>query len=175
MRYNNVSIEGNCRIFEGVKVGEGTVLEGPCVIGRPPLGKKEGELETIIGKNSIIRPFTAIYSGNVIDSNFQTGQGVSIREDNVIGDDVSIGTHTILEFGNRIGNGTRIHSSCFLEMVSIGNHVFVGPNAVFTDDPHPMNCPRYKECMGGAAVHDFARIGANSTMLPGITIGKIHW
>jgi len=45
--------------------------------------------------------------------------------------------------------------------------VFVGPHVVFTDDPHPMNCPRYQDCKGGAVVRRLARIGANATILPG--------
>jgi hypothetical protein len=36
----------------------------------------------------------------------------------------------------------RIHSGCFLELVTIEDDVFVGPRVVFTDDPHPMGCPR---------------------------------
>jgi acetyltransferase-like isoleucine patch superfamily enzyme len=59
-----------------------------------------------------------------------------------------------------------------MEMVTIGMYVFIGPNVVFTDDPHPMGCPRYKECKGGAIVEDYARIGANSTILPGVKIGR---
>jgi len=78
----------------------------------------------------------------------------------------------VLEFGNRIGNGTRIHSGCFLEMTTLEEVVFVGPNVVFTDDPHPMNCPHYKECLGGPTVKALARIGANSTVLPGVVIGR---
>jgi len=54
----------------------------------------------------------------------------------------------------------RIHSGCFLELVTIEDDVFVGPHVVFTDDPHPMNCPRYAECKGGAVVRRLARIGA---------------
>ena len=103
---------------------------------------------------------------------FNTGQGVSIREDNVIGNNVSVGTNSVLEFGNRIDDYSRIHSNCFMEMTTIGKYVFVGPNVVFTDDPHPMLCPKYKECKGGAVVEDYARIGANSTILPGIRIGR---
>ncbi|MDO8847899.1 MAG: acyltransferase [Coriobacteriia bacterium] len=95
-----------------------------------------------------------------------------MREDNVVGDDVSIGTTAVLEFGNRIGNNVRIHSGCFLEMVTIEDDVFIGPNTVFTDDPHPMGCPRYKECVGGPIVRRFARIGANCTILPGVEIGE---
>ena len=102
----------------------------------------------------------------------QTGQGASVREDNVVGDDVSIGTNAVLEFGNRIGDRVRIHSGCFLELVTIGDDVFVGPNVVFTDDPHPMNCPDYRDCRGGAKVQRLARIGANATILPGVVIGE---
>lgn len=78
----------------------------------------------------------------------------------------------MLEFGNRIGNNVRIHSGCFLEMVTVEDNVFIGPCTVFTDDPHPMKCPKYKECLGGATVKELARIGANCTILPGITIGR---
>jgi acetyltransferase-like isoleucine patch superfamily enzyme len=35
-----------------------------------------------------------------------------------------------------------------------------------------MNCPRYQECKGGAVVRRLARIGANATILPGLTIGE---
>jgi acetyltransferase-like isoleucine patch superfamily enzyme len=35
-----------------------------------------------------------------------------------------------------------------------------------------MDCPRYKECAGGAIVRRLARIGANVTVLPGVEIGE---
>jgi acetyltransferase-like isoleucine patch superfamily enzyme len=47
--------------------------------------------------------------------------------------------------------------------------VFIGPGVVFTDDPHPP-CPRYKECVLGATVEKDVRIGAHSTILPGVVI-----
>ncbi len=159
-------------LYPNVEIKENANIEPPCIIGKPPRGAKPGELPLKIGRNAIIRPFTTIYAGSEIGDNFQTGQGVSIREDNKIGNGVSIGTNSVLEFGNRIGDNSRIHSNCFLEMVTIGSNVFVGPNVVFTDDPHPMDCPKYKECKKGAVVEDFARIGANSTILPGIRIGR---
>ena len=160
------------QIFEKTTIGRNEILEGPCIIGKCPQGAKEGELETRIGENCHLRPFTTVYAGNLIGNNFQTGQGASIREDNIIGDNVVIGTNTVLEFGNRIGNNVRVHSGCFLEMVTIEDNVFVGPGTVFTDDPHPMNCPKYKECLGGATVKELAKIGGNCTILPGVTIGR---
>ncbi|NNF06841.1 MAG: N-acetyltransferase [Candidatus Eisenbacteria bacterium] len=76
----------------------------------------------------------------------------------------------MLEHGNRIGNGARIHSGCFLELVTLGDHVFLGPNVVFTDDPHPP-CPKYEECKKGAILEDYVKVGANATILPGVRIG----
>ena len=162
----------NNAVYPNVNIGAATIIDEPCVIGKPPRGCNDGEKKLQIGSNSHIRHFTTIYAGSIIGDDFQTGQGVSIREDNIIGNNVSIGTNSVLEFGNTIGDNSRIHSSCFLEMVTIGRDVFVGPNVVFTDDPHPMGCPKYKECRGGATVEDRARIGANSTILPGVKIGK---
>ncbi|HEX9436081.1 MAG TPA: acyltransferase, partial [Candidatus Limnocylindria bacterium] len=109
--------------------------------------------------------------GTTIGARLQTGQGASIREDNVIGDDVSVGTHASLEFGNRIGSRVRIHTGCFLELTQIEDEVFVGPHVVFTDDPHPQ-CPAYLDCVKGGVVRRRARIGANSTILPGVEIGE---
>jgi len=159
-------------IYPNVDISDGTIIDEPCIIGKPPRGAAAGEKKLSIGPNGHIRPFSTIYAGTVIGDAFQTGQGVSIREDNIIGDNVSIGTNSVLEFGNIIGDHSRIHTGCFMEMVTIGKYVFVGPNVVFTDDPHPMGCPRYKECKGGAVVEDYVRIGANSTILPGVRIGR---
>jgi acetyltransferase-like isoleucine patch superfamily enzyme len=162
----------DARIYENVFVDATTRVQDFCILGKPPRGKEPGELKLVIGKNGVIRPFTTIYAGSEIGDYFQTGQGASIREDNRIGDRVSVGTNAVLEFGNRIGNNVRIHSLCFLEMVTIEDDVFIGPNVVFTDDPHPMNCPRYLECKGGVTVKKLARIGANCTIMPGVVIGQ---
>lgn len=159
-------------IYENVSIGGSTLIEPPCIIGKPPRGAEPGERELRLGTGCHIRPFSTVYAGSLIGDHVQTGQGVSIREDNSIGNNVSIGTHAVLEAGNTIGEHSRIHTGCFLELTTIGRHVFVGPHVVFTDDPHPMGCPRYRECKGGPVVGDYARIGANCTILPGVRIGS---
>lgn len=141
------------------------------IIGEPPRHTQPGERALIIGPQATLRSFTTLYAGSTIGARFQTGHSVMIREDNTIGDDVSIGTSSVLEYGNTIGDRCRIHSGCFLEWVTLEHDVFIAPNVVFTDDPHPI-CPKYKDCVGGPYVGAYTRIGANSTLLPGVRIGK---
>ena len=167
-----IEILPGVQVYPNVEIGENVTLDPPLVLGKPPRGKEPGELRLVIGADSVIRPFTTIYAGTALGAGVQTGQCVSIREDNEIADGASVGTGSILEFGNRIGPRSRIHSGCFLEMTIVEEDVFVGPRVVFTDDPHPMGCPRYKECLGGVTVRALARIGANCTLLPGVVVGR---
>ena len=157
-------------IYPNVEVGEGTVIQEGVIVGEPPRGAKPGELKTRIGAGGVVRSGTVIYAGAIIGDRFNSGHWALIREDNVVGDDCSVGTNAVLEAGNRIGSGTRIHSGCFLEHTTIGDRVFLAPHVVFTDDPHPM-CPSYLACVLGATVADDVSIGANATILPGIKIG----
>ena len=162
---------GNYKIFAGVVIGGGSTVEDYCVIGAPPRGKKEGELETVIGARAILRSHTVIYAGNRIGDNFQTGNKVNIRESNEIGNNVSIGTMSVIEHHIRIGNGVRMHSQVFVpEFTVIEDDAWLGPNVVLTNAKYPLS-PGVKETLAGPIVRKGAKIGANSTILPGIVIG----
>ncbi len=154
-----------------ISLGQGTIVEPPCVMGKAPANWAGEDYALAIGDNGRIRAFSTIYAGTSIGHRFQTGQGVSIRERNLIGDDVSVGTNAVLEPGNTIGNRVRVHTGCFLELVTVEDDVFIGPRVVFADDPHPP-CPKYESCKRGAIVKRGAKIGANATILPGVVIGE---
>jgi acetyltransferase-like isoleucine patch superfamily enzyme len=160
------------RIFANVELGDGVQLGSFCVIGQPPRGKQDGELLTRVGSGSVIRSHTVVYAGNVIGERFSTGHGVMIREENRIGDDVSVGSHSIVEHHVSIGNGVRIHSQAFIPEYSVlEDGCWIGPHVVLTNAYHPM-CPKAKECLKGPTVRRGAKIGANATLLPDITIGE---
>lgn len=167
-----MSQKSNYRIFKNVKLGKNVTLEEGIVIGLPPYNRKDGELETIIGDNANIRRNTIIYAGVKIGDNFQTGPNVLIRENNVIGDNVVVWHTATLNPDNTIGNNSRIHAGCFLEMVTLGKSVFLGPKVTFTNDPHPIIPIDFRECWKGATVDDGAIIGGNATILPHVHIGK---
>lgn len=160
------------KVYKNVKIMPSATLEPGVIIGIPPFNKQDGELETIIGENAYIRANTIIYAGVVIGKNFQTGPNVLIREDNKIGNNVVIWHNATLNPGNTIGDESRIHANCFLEQVTLEERVFLGPNVIFTDDPHPVVPINFRECWGGAKVGKNAVIGGNSTILPKVTIGE---
>lgn len=162
----------NFIVYKNVKLGKNSTIEQGAIIGLPPFGKKDGELKTVIGENAYIRANTIIYAGVTIGDNFQTGPNVLIRENNSIGNSVVVWHAATLNPDNHIGNNSRIHAGCFLEMVTIGENVFVGPRVTFTDDPHPVIPINFRECWKGAVVGNSAVIGGNSTILPHIIIGN---
>ena len=171
------------KICKNVKLGKNAEIGDFVIIGVPPRGKKDaltgisrsardGELETVIGDNAVIRSHTVIYAGNKIGNNFQTGHGTMIREENQIGNDVSIGTQSIIEHHVKIGNRARIHSGAFIPEYSVlEDDCWIGPKVCFTNAPHP-KAPRAKEYLKGPVIKKHAKIGANSTILPGVVIGE---
>lgn len=160
------------KIYKNVEIGEGTIIEDNCIIGIPPKGKVDGELKTIIGKNCRIRAGTYIYAGNVIGNNFQTGNKANIRENNLIGDNVSVGTLSVVEHRVKIEDNVRIHTQVFIpEFTELKQGCWLGPNVVLTNAFHPL-CSKVKECLKGPVINEGAIIGANSTLMPHIKIGK---
>jgi acetyltransferase-like isoleucine patch superfamily enzyme len=94
-----------------------------------------------------------------------------IREFNVIGDDVSIGTHSIIEHHVKIKNNVRIHSNVFVPEFSVVEEgCYVGPNVVLTNTQYPLS-PEAKKKLRGPKLLPGAKIGANATLLPGVVIG----
>lgn len=160
------------KIYPNVQIGKNAIIEECVIIGVPPRGKRTGELPTIIGDDAVIRSHTVIYAGNKIGNNFQTGHHVLVREENDIGNSVSIGTSSVVEHHVKMGNGVRIHSQAFVpEMSILEDGAWIGPNAVITNAAYPLS-PNVKNELKGAVVKKNAKIGANATLLPGITIGE---
>lgn len=165
-------ISSTAIIHPGVKLGKNVVIEDFCIIGTPPRGAKPGELETVIGDDAVIRSHTVIYAGNRIGSKFQTGNKVNIRELNEIGDNVSIGTLSVVEHHVKIGNKVRIHTQVFVpEYCVLEEGCWLGPNAVLTNAKYP-NQPDTKDTLEGVTVKRGAVVGANATILPGIVLGE---
>ena len=89
-----------------------------------------------------------------------------------IGDDCNICDFVFIENEVVIGDRTTIKSGVQLwDGVTIGSDVFIGPNVTFMNDKYPKSKNINYENLA-TFVEDFASIGANATILPGIIIGK---
>jgi len=160
------------KVYANVSLGAGSVLEDFCILGTPPRGKKDGELATVIGDGAVIRTHTVIYAGNTIGKNFQTGNKVNIREANQIGNDVSIGTLSVIEHHVQIADRVRIHTQVFVPEFSVLEEgCWLGPNVVLTNARYPLS-PGVKDQLAGPVIRKGAKIGANATILPGVVIGE---
>ena len=88
-----------------------------------------------------------------------------------IGRDCNICDHVFIE--NDVVVGDRVTLKCGVQLwdgMRLEDDVFVGPNATFTNDQFPRS-KQYPEAFGQTIVRKGASIGANATILPGITIG----
>jgi UDP-2-acetamido-3-amino-2,3-dideoxy-glucuronate N-acetyltransferase len=89
-----------------------------------------------------------------------------------VGEDCNICDHVLIENVVRIGDRVTIKSGVQLwDGVCLENDVFVGPNATFTNDRYPRSKVRPPKFLN-TTVRRGASIGANATILPGITIGE---
>ena len=89
-----------------------------------------------------------------------------------IGADCNIGDHVFVENEVRIGDRVTIKAGVQIwDGVTLEDDVFVGPNATFTNQPVPRPGkspePILRTCVRSGAV-----VGANATILPGITVGR---
>jgi acetyltransferase-like isoleucine patch superfamily enzyme len=153
-------------------VGTGSQIFEPVTLGFPSRDKmgQNGFTGTIIGKNAIIRSGTIIYCDVTIGDHFQSGHNVMIREKTTIGNRVAIGTSAVIEGNTIIGDEVSLQSMVYIPTDTvIGNNVFIGPNTVLTNDRYP---PTRIGGLKGPQIHAGAAIGANATLLPGVSIGE---
>jgi acetyltransferase-like isoleucine patch superfamily enzyme/dTDP-4-dehydrorhamnose 3,5-epimerase-like enzyme len=89
-----------------------------------------------------------------------------------IGSDCNICAHVFIEADVTIGDRVTVKSGVQLwDGVTLEDDVFVGPNATFTNDRRPRS-RQHPERFARTRVKQGASIGANATVLPGITIGE---
>lgn len=90
----------------------------------------------------------------------QIGEDCNICDGVYVENDVTIGNRVTIKCGVQIWDG-----------VHLEDDVFIGPNATFTNDPFPRS-KIYPQSFSKTIVKKGASIGANATILPGLTIGE---
>ena len=107
-----------------------------------------------LGASTRVWAFAHILPGARIGTDCNICDGVFIENDVVIGNRVTV------KCGVQLWDG-----------IEIEDDVFIGPNATFTNDPAPRS-KNYLSQHPRTHIRQFASIGANATVLPGLTIGR---
>lgn len=114
-----------------------------------------------------------------VDEGVEIGEGTSvwhlshILKGSCIGKNCKIGQNVIVGPNVTVGNGVKIQNNVSVyEGIRLEDHVFCGPSMVFTNVFNPRSeIPRMNE-LRPTLVRRGATLGANSTILCGITIGQ---
>jgi UDP-2-acetamido-3-amino-2,3-dideoxy-glucuronate N-acetyltransferase len=91
-----------------------------------------------------------------------------------IGADCNVCDHAFVEGGAVLGDAVTVKNNVLVwDGVTVEDEVFLGPNAVFTNDPWPrVGSGRGREGWRPTLVRRGATVGANATVVCGVTIGR---
>ncbi len=120
-----------------------------------------------------------LHETSIIDKDVKIGEGTKvwhwchisknskIGKNCVLGQNIYVGERVIIGDNVKIQNNVSIYSG-----VIIKNNVFVGPSVVFTNIKEPRSFINKKKFFLKTVIYDGATLGANSTIICGIKIGK---
>lgn len=124
-----------------------------------------------LGDGARLRSGTVLYDGSAIGHRLQTGHGVIVREECLIGDDVAIWSNSVIDYGCSIGDRVKVHCNCYVaQFTELADDVFLAPGVTIANDLYPGD-PRSAELMAGPRIGAGAQIGVNVTILPYVRIG----
>lgn len=122
---------------------------------RGPTVHEQGICESRnVGAGTFVWAFAHVLPGATLGADCNVCDHVFIENDVVVGDRVTI------KSGVQLWDGIRL-----------GDDVFVGPNATFSNDRYPRSKQHPAE-FSETFVADGASIGANATVLPGVHVGS---
>jgi len=150
-------------------VGQGPLVDEGVLVAYDPERVPGASLD--LGPGAHLRSGTVLYAGSTIGARLQTGHHVVVREECVVGDDVSIWSGTIVDYGCRIGDRVKIHCNCYVaQYTEIEEDAFLAPGVTIANDLYPGR-PGSREHMSGPSIGAGARIGVHVTLLPFVRIG----
>jgi acetyltransferase-like isoleucine patch superfamily enzyme len=136
------------------------------------LGSRDSDPRLVLGRGARIRSGSVLYAGSRIGRRFETGHHVVVREQNRFGDDISIWSNSVVDYGCVIGDRTKIHSNCYIaQFTDIEDDVFLAPGVTIANDLFP-GFEESAEVMRGPSIGAGAQIGVNATILPYVRIGE---
>ena len=173
------SIGCHAVIHAGTRIGREVRIDDHAVLGKLPMKAPASAITTVrelppleLADRCLVGAGAILYRGARIEAEVMIADLATVRED------VTIGTRTIIGRGVTVENRVRIGPRCKIEteayitaLSSIGEGCFIAPEVCFTNDNFLGRTKERFRHHRGVTVERGARVGANVTCLPGITIG----
>jgi UDP-2-acetamido-3-amino-2,3-dideoxy-glucuronate N-acetyltransferase len=119
------------------------------------------------------------HESSYIDDGAAIGRGTKIwhfchvMPGAVIGERCNLGQNVVVMGGTRLGNNVKVQNNVSIyEGVTLEDDVFCGPSCVFTNVTNPRSHVSRKSEYRTTLVRRGATIGANATIVCGITLGE---
>lgn len=164
-------------VLAGTRVGESARIEAGAVLGRVPRSSalsthqaSSDQPSCVVGPECLVGANVVLYAGVSLARGVLVGDLASVREGVTVGEGSIVGRGTHVENDTVIGARVKIQTGCYItgNMV-VEDDVFVGPHASTANDKEMDRVPDAE--FVGPVIRRGARIGSNSTLLPGITVG----
>jgi len=179
---DHVWVESNVTFCGSVDVGDRVYIGSNCTLGH--LDRKRlkriltGEgiasdyrRRVVVGDDCTIRQGCVIYSPSRIGSKVEFGHNVVVRENVAIGERTLVGTGVVIDGESSIGEDVSIQTDAYIcRRSAVADRVFLGPRCVFLNDKYMM---LKKPRMIGPTVGEGSAIGGNSTLMPGVRVGRM--
>lgn len=108
----------------------------------------------------------------IVESGTRIWQFCVVLPSAIIGENYNICSHCFIENDVKVGNNVAI--KCGVQIwdgIEIEDDVFMSPNVTFCNDKYPRS-KQYPKEFSKTIIKKGASIGANTTILPGVTIGE---
>jgi len=130
------------------------------------VSKKDGDATAMIHpladvQSDSISDGTRIWQFSVVLPGAKVGRDCNICAQVFIENEVVVGDNVVIKNGVQLWDG-----------VSVGDNVFIGPNVTFTNDSLPRSKRYGPDGMLRTTIKEGCSIGANATILPGISLGE---
>jgi UDP-2-acetamido-3-amino-2,3-dideoxy-glucuronate N-acetyltransferase len=126
-----------------------------------------------ISEKAFVHESSYVDDGATIGAGTKVWHFCHVMPGAVIGERCSLGQNVVVMNGTRIGNNCKIQNNVSIyEGVELDDDVFCGPSMVFTNVINPRSHVSRKHEYRATRVRRGATIGANATIVCGVTLGE---
>ena len=129
--------------------------------------------DAVLGEGASVHESAYVDSGAIIGAGTRIWHFCHVIAGAVIGERCSLGQNVVVMNAVRIGNNVKIQNNVSVyEGVELEDDVFCGPSMVFTNVYNPRSAVSRRHEYRRTLVRRGASIGANATIVCGVTIGR---